>query len=60
MTNGSYAYDENIIVYRVFESLCCTPETKVTFCINYTQMKGGKGWCLDIWLDYQMNGSPLN
>lgn len=45
-TDGSYTYGRHSIMHRVDESLCCTLETKVTSCVNYTQIKiGGElGW----------------
>ena len=38
VTDGSYARDEPSIRYRLVESLHCTPETNVTFCVNYIIM----------------------
>lgn len=35
----SYACDEDRVTYKRVESLCCrTPETNVTFCVNYVQI----------------------
>jgi len=44
VTDGSYIY-EHRIMYKVVESLCCTPTTHVTLCVNYTSIKkkGKKG-----------------
>lgn len=39
VTQGSYACGEQSIMYREVESLCYTPETNVTLCVNYTQIK---------------------
>ena len=41
MTDGSYACGEQGIMYRLVKSLCWTPETNVTLCINYTSIKTG-------------------
>ena len=38
VTDSSYTCKHSIM-HRVVESLCCTPETNVTLCINYTQKK---------------------
>lgn len=39
-TDGSYTCgDEHGVRYRVVESLCCTPATNVTWCIDYTSIK---------------------
>ena len=59
-TDGSYTCGEHSIMYKLVKSLSCTPETNVTLCVNYTQIKRENTWCLDIQLDYQMNGSPIN
>ena len=37
MAGGNYTC-ENSITYKLVESLCCTPETNVTLCVNYTQI----------------------
>lgn len=42
LTDGSYTCGEHSIIYRVVESLCCTPETNETLCVNYTQIKINK------------------
>ena len=39
VTDGSYPCGEHSIMGRVFESLCCTHETNVTLCVNYTSIK---------------------
>lgn len=41
VTDDSYTCAKNSVRYRVLESLCCMPETKVT-CVNYTSIKNGK------------------
>lgn len=33
------AAGECTIMYRLAELLCCTPDTTVTLCVNYTQIK---------------------
>ena len=38
-TDDSYTDDEHGITCRLVESLCCTPETNVTLCLNYTSIK---------------------
>lgn len=37
--DGSCTRSEHNILYRVDKPLCRTPETKVTFCVNYSQIK---------------------
>ena len=39
MTSGSCTCDEHGIMHRVVKPLCCTSETNVTLCVNYTQIK---------------------
>ena len=39
VTGGSYVGGEHNIMYRVIESLCCTPETNVILGFNYTSIK---------------------
>ena len=34
VTDGSYTCDKYSIMYKLFESLCCTPETNVKLCVN--------------------------
>lgn len=41
VTDSSYTC-EHSITYRVAESLCCTSETNLTLCINYTSVKKKK------------------
>lgn len=38
VTDGSYTC-EHSTMYREAEPLCWTPETNVTLCVNYTQIK---------------------
>ena len=38
-TDGSYAYGEQSIMYKLVKSLLCTPETNVILCVNYLQIK---------------------
>ena len=45
VTDGNYTCgSEHSITYRDVESLCCTPATNITLCVNCTQifMKGRK------------------
>ena len=36
VTDGDYTYSgEHWIIYNIVESLCCTPETKITSYVNY-------------------------
>lgn len=35
MTDGRYTSGEHTITYKLMESLCYTPETKVTSCVNF-------------------------
>ena len=50
VTDGSYTGGEHSVIYKLVESICCTPETNVTLCVNYTQffnlnfIKMGKGF----------------
>ena len=39
VTEVDYNCCEHKITYREVKSLCCTPETNVTACVNYTQIK---------------------
>ena len=39
MTDGDYTYGEHWVMYRIVESLCCTPETTVTLCVSHTSIK---------------------
>ena len=39
VTNDSYTCDEHNIAYKFVESLCGTPETNVTFCVDYVNKK---------------------
>ena len=39
MTVVSYTFGEHSIMDTEVESLCCTPETNVTLCVNYTKKK---------------------
>ena len=39
VTKGGYTYGEHSIMCRKVESLCCTPETNITLCVNYTDKK---------------------
>lgn len=32
-------HGEQSIMYRLIESLCCTPETNKTLCVNYTSIE---------------------
>ena len=36
VTADSYTCSEHSIMYRGVKSLCCTPETNITLCVNYT------------------------
>ena len=38
-TDGSYTCSEHIIMYIEVESLYCIPETNVTLCVDYNQIK---------------------
>ena len=38
VTDGSYTNGEHSIIYKLVESLCCTPETNVTLYVTYTQI----------------------
>ena len=42
VTHGNYACSEHGIRYRLGKSLCCTPKTNVTLCVNYTSIKKKK------------------
>ena len=37
-TDGKDTWGERSIVYELVKSLCWTPETNVTLCVNYTQI----------------------
>ena len=37
--DGSSISGEHRIMYKIVELLCCTPETNVIFCVNYTTKK---------------------
>ena len=37
VTDGSHTCDEQSIMYRDVESLCCKLETNVTLLVNYSQ-----------------------
>lgn len=37
VTDSSHICGEDSTAYREFESQCCTSETNVPLCINYTQ-----------------------
>lgn len=39
VTEGSYTDGKRWIMYRLVESLCHIPKTKVTLCVNYTTIK---------------------
>ena len=39
VTDGSYICDQHRVMYRLAESLCCTPETDVILCVNCTSKK---------------------
>ena len=34
-----YIYDEHYVMYRIVESLNCTPETCITLYVSYTAIK---------------------
>ena len=37
VADGNYTcHVEHSIMYETLESLCCTPETNITLCVNYT------------------------
>ena len=38
VTDGNYTCGEYSITYRTMESLCCIPETNVTFCVNHSSI----------------------
>ena len=38
-TDGSHTCGEHSIMYKLVQSLSCTPETNVTLCVNYTRIK---------------------
>lgn len=39
VTDGDYTYcGEHCIMYRIVESLCCTPEMNITLYVNYTSI----------------------
>jgi len=38
-TDESYTCGEPTMTCGLVESLCCTPETSVTSCVNYTLIK---------------------
>ena len=38
----SYICVEHSIIYKVVDSLCCTPETNVTLCVNCSSIKKEK------------------
>lgn len=38
MTNGSYTC-EHSTTYRLIKSVCCTAETNVTLCVNFSKKK---------------------
>lgn len=39
VTDGWYTCGERSMRYKLVESLGCTPDINVTFCVNYTQIK---------------------
>lgn len=41
VTDDNYSYDEHSVMYRIV-SLCCSPETTITFYVNYTSIKKRK------------------
>lgn len=47
VTDGGYTC-EHSLVYRLVQSLCHTPETKVTLYVNYTSIKKKKNVSLQI------------
>ena len=38
MADGNYTCGEHSVTSRDVESLCCTPETNITLCVNFTQI----------------------
>ena len=39
VTHDKYIYHgEHYVIYRIFKSLCCTPETNVTLYVNDTSI----------------------
>ena len=36
--DGCYTCDEQSVMYKLVKLLCCTPETNVTLCVNYTSI----------------------
>ena len=38
VTEGAYMCGEHSKMHQELESLCCTPESNVTLCINYIQI----------------------
>ena len=41
-SDGSYTWGERSIMFKLVESLCCTPAMNVTLCVNDTQIKKNK------------------
>ena len=36
VTNGNWIYyGDHFVMYKNIESVCCTPETNITLCVNY-------------------------
>ena len=42
VTDGRYTCGEQNTIYREIKPHCCTPETNITLCVNYTQIKKKK------------------
>lgn len=42
VTDGTYTCNKYSIMYKLFESLGCTPETTIKLYINYTSIKEKK------------------
>lgn len=41
---GDYPCCKHSIIYRVLQSLRCTPKTNVTLCINFSSVKKKDNW----------------
>lgn len=52
-TDDSYIRGECSILYRLVQSQCYIPETKVTLCSNYIQIKQLKNMPYEIVIDDQ-------
>lgn len=48
--------EEYNIMYRVVESLYCTPENNITLCAKYTSIEKKINTWIDVWMDRRRRG----